>query len=172
MQTFGLSQLNHFPLCHPAIAWEMDHILIGGSYFYQRAEPVILWQEHEIIFLQSDKQQVADGEPGCHFVLYFLGKTNKQKQQLQKLMAHFSQIFPVHNYNENINIHNLTIPVLKSLPKLSSLVRSLSPCVPIRVMNILSKVPAWVMEPVVTSTSYMASMALKKNRLQRFCTCS
>lgn len=55
------------------------------------------------------------------------------------------------------------MPVLKSLPRLSSLVRSLSPCVPIRVMNILSKVPAWVMEPVVTSTSYMASMALKRN---------
>lgn len=47
----------------------MDHIILGGSYFYQRAEPVILWQEHEIIFLKSDKQQVADCEPGCHFVL-------------------------------------------------------------------------------------------------------
>lgn len=72
MQTFGLSQLNHFSLCHPSITWKINYIFFRSSYVHQRAEPVIFGQEQVMIFLKPDQQQGAKRQPGRHFVHHFL----------------------------------------------------------------------------------------------------
>ncbi len=93
----------------------MDHIFLGGSYIYQRAEPVILWQEQEMIFLESDEQQVGESEPGNHFILHFLGL---KMQQLKKLMTNFSQNVPPHiwmfenvwkSYHSSLKISSIAV---------------------------------------------------------------
>lgn len=56
----------------------------------------------------------------------------------------------------------LTVPVAKSIPKLSNSVRSLCPLVPNKVTCMWSDVPACDMSPVVTSTLYSAMVTLWK----------